>query len=72
MCVNDTVSHLIHPGLPFGGLGESGMGHYHGEAGFRTFSHARSVLRRSTRVVVNLAFPPYGEKKLRAIKRFMK
>lgn len=72
VCVNDTVSHLIHPGLPFGGLGESGMGHYHGEAGFRTFSHARSVLRRSTRVVVNLAFPPYGEKKLRAIKRFMK
>ena len=47
-CVNDVVSHMIGTGLPFGGLGESGMGAYHGRAGFDEFSHQRAVLRRAT------------------------
>lgn len=47
-CVNDVVSHMIGPGLPFGGLSESGMGAYHGRAGFDAFSHSRAVLRRAT------------------------
>jgi aldehyde dehydrogenase (NAD+) len=48
VCVNDVVSHMIGTGLPFGGLGESGMGAYHGRAGFDAFSHQRAVLRRAT------------------------
>ena len=47
-CVNDVVSHMIGTGLPFGGLGESGLGAYHGRAGFDAFSHPRAVLRRAT------------------------
>ena len=47
-CVNDVVSHMVGTGLPFGGLGESGMGAYHGRAGFDACSHQRSVLRRAT------------------------
>jgi len=47
-CVNDVISHTIGTGLPFGGLGESGLGAYHGRAGFESFSHQRAVLRRAT------------------------
>ena len=71
-CINDTVSHIIDPHLPFGGVGESGTGSYHGEYGFANFTHARSVLARSTRVCLRAAFPPFTEKKLRTVRRFMK
>lgn len=70
--VNDTVSHIINQNLPFGGIGQSGMGCYHGEYGFLQFTHLRSVLRRSTRIKLKLAFPPFSDKKLNAIKKFMK
>lgn len=70
--VNDTVSHIINPDLPFGGVGTSGMGRYHGEYGFLTFSHQRSVLERSTRIKMTLCFPPYTAKKYNTIKKFMK
>ena len=70
--VNDTVSHIIDPHLPFGGVGQSGMGSYHGEYGFLNFTHLRSVLERSTRFNMRLAFPPYTDKKMRTIKKFMK
>jgi len=60
VCVNHAMYHVVVPDLPFGGVGASGMGAYHGEAGFETFSHRRSVLRRSTRADVSLAYPPYG------------
>ena len=70
--VNDTISHIINPALPFGGVGMSGMGRYHGEYGFLTFSHQRSVLERSTRVKMTLCFPPYTAKKYNTIKMFLK
>jgi len=61
-CVNDTVSHVGSHHLPFGGIGESGMGVYHGRHGFDTFTHRRSVLFRSNRIDMPLRYPPYGKK----------
>jgi acyl-CoA reductase-like NAD-dependent aldehyde dehydrogenase len=58
VCVNDVVSHMIGTGLPFGGLGESGMGTYHGRAGFDAFSHQRAVLRRATWLDTPFRYPP--------------
>ena len=59
VCFNDVVMHVGIPDLPFGGVGPSGMGSYHGEAGFRTFSHERSVLRRPFALDLRLRYPPY-------------
>ncbi|EIM24524.1 NAD-dependent aldehyde dehydrogenase [Microvirga lotononidis] len=58
--VNDTLLHCVQEELPFGGVGSSGMGAYHGEAGFRTFSHARSVFRQSRLNGAGMTKPPYG------------
>ena len=58
VCVNDVVSHMIGTGLPFGGLGESGLGAYHGRAGFDAFSHDRAVLRRATWLDTPFRYPP--------------
>ena len=57
-CVNDVISHMIGTGLPFGGMGESGMGVYHGRAGFDAFSHPRAVLRRATWLDTPFRYPP--------------
>jgi len=57
-CVNDVVSHMIGAGLPFGGLGESGMGAYHGRAGFDEFTHQRAVLRRALWLDPPFRYPP--------------
>ena len=57
-CVNDVVSHMIGAGMPFGGLGASGMGSYHGRAGFDAFSHQRAVLRRATWLDLPFRYPP--------------
>jgi len=59
VCFNDVVMHVGIPDLPFGGVGPSGMGSYHGEAGFKTFSHERSVLRRPFALDLPLRYPPY-------------
>jgi aldehyde dehydrogenase (NAD+) len=59
VCVNATLVHLGVFDLPFGGVGASGMGAYHGRAGFDTFSHRKGVLERSTRFDPSLAYPPY-------------
>jgi aldehyde dehydrogenase (NAD+) len=61
-CINDTVSHVGSANLPFGGIGDSGMGLYHGKAGFDTFSHQRSVLKRSNLIDMKLRYPPYGKR----------
>lgn len=58
VCVNDVVAHMVGPGLPFGGLGESGMGAYHGRAGFDAFSHQRAVMRRATWLDTPFRYPP--------------
>jgi coniferyl-aldehyde dehydrogenase len=58
--LNDTVVHLTQDNLPFGGIGPSGMGAYHGFDGFRTFSHARAVYRQSRFDITAMLRPPYG------------
>lgn len=70
--INDTISHIINPNLPFGGIGRSGMGRYHGKYGFSEFSHERSVLKRSSRICIRLSYPPFTDEKLRKIKKIMK
>jgi len=70
-CVNDVVSHMIGAGLPFGGLGESGMGAYHGRAGFEAFSHQRAVLRRATWIDTSFRYPPQ-KLSLAGLKRAMR
>lgn len=59
VCVNDTVMHIANVHLPFGGVGRSGMGRYHGKEGFLTFSNRRSVLYSPTCWEIPLRFPPY-------------
>jgi acyl-CoA reductase-like NAD-dependent aldehyde dehydrogenase len=68
--VNTVVWHVGNAHLPFGGVGESGMGAYHGRHGFETFSHHKSVLKKSTKVDPKLAYPPYTKFKKALIKRF--
>ena len=70
-CVNDTVSHVASNYLPFGGIGTSGMGSYHGKSSFDTFTHSKSIVKKSTKLDIKLAFPPY-KNRLNAIKKIMK
>ena len=58
--VNDTLMHIAHDGLPFGGVGDSGWGAYHGEQGFLRFCHQKSVLVQSRWAMGHLFYPPYG------------
>jgi coniferyl-aldehyde dehydrogenase len=60
--VNDTIMHVSMEDLPFGGVGPSGMGSYHGLDGFRTFSHAKAVFKQAKMDVTAMIRPPYGEK----------
>ena len=70
-CVNATVFHLAVPGLPFGGVGESGMGAYHGRASFETFSHAKSVLTKPTSIDPSIVYPPYEGLKAKLLRRLL-
>ncbi|MEH2167279.1 MAG: aldehyde dehydrogenase [Nostoc sp.] len=63
VCINETVMHLTVPGLPFGGVGASGFGRYHGKAGFDTFSYQRGVLNKSFLLDLKWRYPPYPQKK---------
>ena len=58
-CINDTILHVADPALPFGGIGTSGTGRYHGRASFETFSNIRSVLVSPRRFDISLRYPPY-------------
>ncbi|MGL4908227.1 MAG: aldehyde dehydrogenase [Bacteroidales bacterium] len=71
-CINDTVMHLTSTSMPFGGVGNSGIGCYHGESGFMNFSHQKSVLDRATWGEFNFKYPPYSSKKLKAVKMVLK
>ena len=68
VCFNDTVAHMIGHDLPFGGLGDSGFGAYHGRTGFDCFSHRRSILRRSFAFDPGLRYPP-SRTRLATLKR---
>jgi coniferyl-aldehyde dehydrogenase len=63
MCINDVIMHIMQEDLPFGGVGPSGMGHYHGLEGFRTFSHAKSIYSQTSVNVAKLGgmLPPYNK-----------
>ncbi len=70
--VNDCVVHLANPELPFGGVGESGMGAYHGQYSFEVFSHKKSVLRKPFALDATMRYPPYTPFNLKLIRFFMK
>jgi aldehyde dehydrogenase (NAD+) len=70
-CVNDTISHVANSNLPFGGVGNAGMGAYHGKYSFDTFSHAKSILKKSTKMDIKIVFPPYGDK-LKFVRKLLK
>jgi aldehyde dehydrogenase (NAD+) len=70
--INDAIMHITNHHLPFGGVGDSGIGSYHGEAGFRTFSHYKSMLEKPLRFEPNLKYSPHSESKLKWIKRLLK
>ena len=69
--LNHAMLHLAVPDLPFGGVGASGMGAYHGKAGFYTFSHHKSVLSKPTWPDPALLYPPYTSLKQKIIRRFL-
>lgn len=70
-CINDTVLHLSNPHLPFGGIGNSGMGSYHAQNGFKTFSHTKSILKKYNFLDIPLRYAPF-KGKFSLLKRFMK
>lgn len=70
-CINDTISHVGNIHLPFGGVGNSGFNAYHGKASFDLFTHAKSMMKRSTKIPMKVALPPYGNK-LKLVKGLLK
>jgi len=70
--VNNTIIHLLNPELPFGGVGNSGQGNYHGHFGFRSMSHERAVMSQGRPELEHLAYPPYVEKVRKRITDAMK
>ena len=70
-CINDTVVHLANERLPFGGVGESGMGAYHGRRGFEEFSHLRGVMDRALRPDLPVKYRPFGAHTLALLRRLM-
>ena len=71
VCINGTLWHIANPALPFGGVGPSGMGAYHGRASFETFSHRKPVVRKATWLDLKMIYPPYGERKTKLVKRML-
>jgi aldehyde dehydrogenase (NAD+) len=70
-CINDTLTHMANPNMPFGGVGSSGMGRYHGYESFLTFSHKKAIHKKSTRIETGLVFPPY-KNKIKLVKKILK
>ena len=71
-CVNDTIIHLANPRLSFGGVGTSGIGKYHGEKSFETFSNYKSIVKKSNIIDLPIRYQPYTKTKTKLIKKFMK
>ncbi|TPD71320.1 aldehyde dehydrogenase [Flavobacterium microcysteis] len=70
-CINDTVVHFSNKRLPFGGVGNSGMGAYHGKKSYDTFSHQKSIVKKATWLDIPLRYAPYGNK-LKIIRKLLK
>lgn len=71
-CVNDTIIHLATQHMGFGGVGESGMGSYHGRAGFETFSHRKSIVQRYGKIEPSIRYQPYNFLSEKLIKMFLR
>lgn len=71
-CINDVVVHLATNNMGFGGVGESGMGAYHGKVGFDTFSHKKSIVDKKTWIDVNMRYQPYTKSKETFLRLFLK
>ena len=71
-CINDTIIHLATSDMPFGGVGESGMGSYHGRAGFETFSHYRSIVDKKTWMDLPIRYQKYTGLKEKMMRMFLK
>ena len=69
--MNDTIMHLSHHDLPFGGVGASGMGHYHGKYSFDTFTHEKSVVKNSTLIDIPVRYAPFNEAKTKLFRKFL-
>ncbi|MBK6265430.1 aldehyde dehydrogenase [Marivirga sp. S37H4] len=69
--VNNTVVHLSNPGLPFGGVGNSGQGNYHGKAGFNTFSHEKSIMKSGTWFDLRKKYPPFNALSMKIVRKLM-
>ena len=68
VCINDTIAHILQESMPFGGVGPSGQGQYHGEYGFKTFSKEKPVFLQSRYTGVSMMYPPYNGFKRRFAK----
>ncbi|HFU6606200.1 aldehyde dehydrogenase [Bacillus cereus group sp. TH43LC] len=71
-CINDTIFHSANSHLPFGGVGNAGIGAYHGKYSVDLFSHHKSIVKKSTKMDVSFVMPPYSEKKMDFIRKFLK
>ena len=71
-CINDTIMHVIPHNLPFGGVGSSGIGSYHGKYSFKTFSHEKSILNKSKSFDTSIIYYPYNKLKLKLSKLFLR
>ena len=70
-CINDVLMHIVNPNLPFGGVQNSGIGNYHGQFSYETFSHKKAVLKTSTLLDFFVKYPPFGKERIKWIKRFL-
>ena len=70
-CINDTVIHVLNEHLPFGGVGSSGMGNYHGKYSFDTFTHEKSLLISGS-MDLPFRYPPYTDKKGNIVKKVLR
>lgn len=71
-CINDTIIHLATTEMGFGGVGESGMGSYHGEVGFKTFSHTKSIVDKKTWMDLPMRYQPYQRRYEKLVRMFLK
>lgn len=68
-CINDTIMHITNYNLPFGGIGNSGIGSYHGKKSFDSFSHKKSIMKSNSFIDIKFKYPPYTERAYKLIKK---
>ena len=71
-CINDTIVHLSTPHMPFGGVGQSGMGGYHGKSSFDTFTHKKSIMKKYSWLDLPMRYQPANKVKEKLVRAFLK